>query len=59
MTLILYWAERLGKTVMNAYQASLRGGVLRVRMAGERVVLCGQAMTVMICRLAEGSRRDA
>ncbi len=27
-----FWAERLGKTEMNAYQASKRGGVLRVRL---------------------------
>jgi hypothetical protein len=32
---------------MLAYQASARGGELRVRLAGERVLLCGQAVTVM------------
>ncbi len=50
-----YWAERLGKTEMRAYQASARGGVLRVRLAGERVMLCGQAVTVMVCQLTAGS----
>lgn len=50
-----YWTERLGKEEMRAYQASARGGVLRVRQAGERVLLCGQAVTVMICELAESS----
>jgi PhzF family phenazine biosynthesis protein len=42
-----YWAERLGKQEMTAYQASARGGVVRVTMAGDRVLLGGQAVTVM------------
>lgn len=42
-----FWAERLGKTEMNAYQASKRGGVLRVRLLGERVHLLGQAVMVL------------
>ena len=37
----------MGKTEFTAYQASARGGVVRVRLAGERVVLGGQAVTVM------------
>jgi PhzF family phenazine biosynthesis protein len=41
-----YWAERLGKTHMMAYQASARGGVLRLRLNGDRVMLGGQAVTV-------------
>lgn len=42
-----YWASRLGKTEFLAYQASARGGVIRVRVAGDRVKLGGQAVTVM------------
>ena len=42
-----YWGERLGKTEMLAYQASARGGVVRVSLKGERVILGGQAVTVM------------
>lgn len=42
-----YWAAKLKKTEMLAYQASPRGGVVRVRLAGERVFLSGQAVTVM------------
>jgi PhzF family phenazine biosynthesis protein len=42
-----YWAERLGKTEMTAYQASARGGVLRVRQNGERVIIGGQAVTTL------------
>jgi PhzF family phenazine biosynthesis protein len=40
-----YWAGKLGKEEMTAYQASARGGELRVQMDGERVLISGQAMT--------------
>jgi PhzF family phenazine biosynthesis protein len=46
-----YWAEKLGKTEMTAYQASARGGTVRVRLAGDRVKLSGQAVTVLNCEL--------
>ena len=42
-----YWMERLGKKELLAYQASRRGGTLRVRVEGERVKLAGQAVTIM------------
>lgn len=42
-----YWAPRLGKTEFLAYQASPRGGTLRVRLAGDRVKLAGHAVTVL------------
>ena len=42
-----FWSERLGKRDFLAYQASPRGGVLRVTVAGERVLLGGQAVTVL------------
>ncbi len=41
-----YWAEKLGKLDLLAYQASPRGGVLRVKPRGERVLIEGQAVTV-------------
>jgi len=41
-----YWAERLGKTELMAYQASSRGGVLKLRLNGDRVILGGQSVTV-------------
>ena len=41
-----YWAERLGKTTLTAYQASSRGGLLKLQLQGDRVVLAGQAVTV-------------
>jgi predicted PhzF superfamily epimerase YddE/YHI9 len=41
-----YWAGRLGKWELMAHQVSARGGVLRLRLAGDRVILGGQAVTV-------------
>jgi len=42
-----FWSERLDRPEMTAYQASPRGGVIRVRLAGDRVILAGQAVTVL------------
>ena len=42
-----YWASKLNKKEMNAYQASERGGYLKVRLEGERVLLIGKAVTVL------------
>jgi PhzF family phenazine biosynthesis protein len=42
-----YWAGRLGKLEMIAYQASRRGGELRVEVHGQRVHIWGQAVTVL------------
>lgn len=46
-----FWGERLGKEEMLGYQASARGGDVRVRLAGDRVKLLGQAVTVLRGRL--------
>jgi PhzF family phenazine biosynthesis protein len=50
--LATYWAERLGRTDFRAYQASARGGALRVTLAGDRVRLGGTAVTVTRGELA-------
>jgi PhzF family phenazine biosynthesis protein len=42
-----YWGARLDKDELTAYQASARGGVVRVRLGGTRVYLGGQAVTVL------------
>lgn len=42
-----FWSNRLKKNELMAYQASKRGGVVRVRVKGDRVQLGGQAVTVM------------
>jgi PhzF family phenazine biosynthesis protein len=48
-----FWSRRLGKKEFTAYQVSLRGGVVRVRLAGERVLLGGRAVTVLRGELVE------
>lgn len=45
--LATYWAERLGKNTMIAYQASKRGGIVKVRFENNRVYLTGEALTVI------------
>jgi predicted PhzF superfamily epimerase YddE/YHI9 len=42
-----FWGERLGKSQMLAYQASRRGGILKVATNGDRIKLGGKAITVM------------
>ena len=42
-----FWARRLGKASMTAYQASDRGGVLELRLDGDRVRIAGRAVTVI------------
>ncbi len=46
-----YWAARLGKTDLTAYQASARGGELGLSVLGERVLLRGQAVTTLEGRI--------
>ncbi|MGH9721698.1 MAG: PhzF family phenazine biosynthesis protein [Bryobacteraceae bacterium] len=48
-----FWAPRLGKTELLAYQASARGGWVKVRVEGDRVKLGGQAVTVLRGELVE------
>lgn len=47
-----FWSEKLGKTELTAYQASSRGGVVRVGIQSDRVLLGGQAVTVLRGELA-------
>ena len=42
-----YWADKLEKLEMTARQVSARGGLLRVKLAGRRVFISGQAVTVL------------
>ena len=42
-----YWSERLGRDDLVGYQASARGGVVRVSSSGDRVYLKGRAITVL------------
>jgi PhzF family phenazine biosynthesis protein len=42
-----FWRGRLGRDTLTGFQASARGGIVRVRVDGGRVRLSGQAVTVM------------
>jgi PhzF family phenazine biosynthesis protein len=48
-----YWSAKLGKNEFLAYQASRRGGELRLRLDGDRVKLGGHAVTVFRADLVE------
>ena len=41
-----YWMKKLCRDTFFAYQASQRGGFLKVQVKGDRVLLCGKAVTV-------------
>jgi predicted PhzF superfamily epimerase YddE/YHI9 len=42
-----FWGDKLGKRQMVGYQASARGGTVRVTLLDDRVLLAGQAVTVL------------
>ena len=42
-----FWQRHLGKTTLVGYQASARGGIVHVQVAGDRVLLGGHAVTVL------------
>ncbi len=46
-----YWSRKLGKSYLTAYQASARGGIVHVRVSGDRTYVGGKAVTVFSGRL--------
>jgi PhzF family phenazine biosynthesis protein len=57
-----FWAERLGRDELRACQVSQRTGIVDVRVAGDRVLLGGRAVTVLravMTGAASGSFVDA
>lgn len=46
-----FWQRQLDRNEFTAFQASARGGVVRVRVDGDRVRLAGQAVTVLRAEL--------
>jgi PhzF family phenazine biosynthesis protein len=46
-----YWGEKLERASLTAHQVSRRGGVVKVRVEGDRVVLVGDAVTVLRAEL--------
>jgi PhzF family phenazine biosynthesis protein len=43
-----YWAKRLGRDTFSAFQASKRGGQVLCGLAGDRVILGGKCVTVIV-----------
>jgi PhzF family phenazine biosynthesis protein len=52
--LAAYWRKKLHKHAFVAYQASARGGVVQVRVQGDRAILGGQAVIVAKGELVSG-----
>ena len=50
-----YWGARLGKSAMTAFQASPRGGIVHVRLRDDRVLLGGNAVTVLRVELSRAA----
>ena len=46
-----YWASRLGKTAIDAYQASARSGEMTCELQGDRVVILGKAALFSVSEL--------
>ena len=46
-----YWQKKLERDQFTAYQASDRGGVVKISVQDDRVLLTGQAVTMMRCEL--------
>jgi PhzF family phenazine biosynthesis protein len=53
-----YWRDRLGKQEFVAFQASARGGVVHVRVSDDRVILGGQAVTVLRGTICDAAHPD-
>jgi PhzF family phenazine biosynthesis protein len=49
-----YWAPRVGRTELTGLQLSARTGLVGVKLAGDRVVLTGRAVTVLDGQLSAG-----
>ena len=49
-----HWGQKLRKTKMNAFQASRRGGFIQGELDGERVLLKGQAITMLELKPHDG-----
>lgn len=46
-----YWAKKLGKEEIVAYQASQRGGTLYCRVSGDKVFIAGKAVLFSECEI--------
>jgi PhzF family phenazine biosynthesis protein len=46
-----YWGEKLNKTELSGFQCSFRGGSVKVKLAGDRVILGGHAVEIFSGKL--------
>jgi predicted PhzF superfamily epimerase YddE/YHI9 len=54
-TLAPYWADRIGRSELTGFQASARGGTVKVSLDGDRVRLAGRAVTVLTGQLSDAA----
>lgn len=52
--IVPYWAKRLNKQNITAYQASERGGILYCRMENDKVILGGKAVLFSVSNILLG-----
>jgi PhzF family phenazine biosynthesis protein len=60
--LIPYWADKLGKNILHAYQISARKGELWCELRGDRVLMSGKAVTYLKGKIElkdQGSKQKA
>lgn len=55
--LAVYWAPRFGRQTLFGYQASARGGRVKMELFGERVRLSGKAVTIVEGQLTPSSQK--
>jgi PhzF family phenazine biosynthesis protein len=58
-TLAAWWSAKLGLTALVAAQLSSRGGTVKMHVSGDRVLLSGQAVTVLSGELVSVPSRSA
>jgi len=46
-SLATFWSSRFGKNNLHAFQASSRGGELKLLLQDQRVLISGQALTII------------
>lgn len=54
--IVPYWARKLGKDEIVAYQASQRGGTLYCKMEGDRIRISGKAALYSVAEIAESEK---
>jgi len=58
-TLAAWWSAKLGRSALVASQLSSRGGTVKMHVSGDRVMLSGQAITVLTGELVSVPAQSA